>query len=285
MKQWLIYMHTSERSGKSYVGLTSKSIETRWQHHCHLARTGSEYHFHRAIRLYGENNWIHEVIACNIDTIEEAQQLEKFFIKQHNTFENGYNMTYGGETSANKGKALKRTEVYEWVHADYGRRSCTIVDLKTEFPYLVHSALAAVVNANSNNSIYLGWQLFVEGEIIKVGYVENKCTLYSRYGERVDMTATEFSNYTSIPRPQVLKLFRGYSKVCNGWALSVSNLQPIGAKQVYALKNGQLLCVYDSLALCSLHLGVSNKKISSNIIKYGKFIHNNVTYSYDNTEE
>ena len=280
MTQWIIYRHTSVRSGKSYIGLTSKSMEVRWQHHCHLARTGSTYHFHRAINLYGEENWTHEVIACNIDTLEEAKQLEKFFIKQYDTFENGYNMTYGGEASANKGKALKRTEVYEWVHSIHGRRSCTIVELKTEFPYLVYSGLSSVADPNSNNTIYLGWQLFKEGEEIRTGYTEPVTVVYNRNGEHVEMTATEFCAYTLIPRPQVLKLFRGYSRTCNGWALSIENLQGPGTKQVYATREGELICTYRSLAICALHIGVSNKKISNNMVKYGKFVHNNITYSY-----
>lgn len=284
MKQWLIYKHTSERSGKSYIGLTSKSLETRWQHHCHLARTGSDYHFHRAIRMYGEDNWLHEIVANNIDTLEEAQALEKFFIKQYDTFENGYNMTHGGETSSNKGKALKRKEIYEWVHAEHGRRSCTIVELKTEFPYLVHSALSAVVDPNSNNTLYLGWQIFVEGNDIKIGYTENKKTLYSKSGEAVEMTASEFSDYTGIPRPQVLKLFRGYSNCCNGWALSPQNLYPSASKKVYASKDGQVLCEYPSLAACANHLNISNKKLSKKMVKYGDFVYKGVCYSYTNPE-
>ena len=97
MKQWLIYKHTSERSGKSYIGLTSRTMEARWKEHCGNANRGSDNHFHKALRLYGYENWLHEIIADSIDTFEEACQLEKFYIKKFNTFENGYNSTVSGE--------------------------------------------------------------------------------------------------------------------------------------------------------------------------------------------
>lgn len=37
MKQWIIYKHTSMRSGKSYIGVTSRTMEARWKEHCNLA--------------------------------------------------------------------------------------------------------------------------------------------------------------------------------------------------------------------------------------------------------
>lgn len=96
MKQWLIYKHTSMKSGKSYVGMTSQTMETRWKQHISAAKHGDSKYFARAISLYGEDNWDHEVLVENIDTFEEACALEKYYIKKLDTFENGYNLTIGG---------------------------------------------------------------------------------------------------------------------------------------------------------------------------------------------
>ena len=64
MKQWLIYKHTSIKSGKSYIGLTLKTMEVRWRQHVTSAKLCKDnYHFQRAIVLYGEDNWVHEVVG------------------------------------------------------------------------------------------------------------------------------------------------------------------------------------------------------------------------------
>lgn len=95
MKTWIVYKHTSMRSGKSYIGITSKTMEQRWKEHVDASKhTG--YHFHNAIQLYGKDNWTHEILHDNIDTVEEAEALEKYCIKKYDTFENGYNRTSGG---------------------------------------------------------------------------------------------------------------------------------------------------------------------------------------------
>lgn len=108
MRQWLIYKHTSERSGKSYIGLTSKTIEERWKEHCSDSIKGSDTHFHRALRLYGTGNWTHEILASDIDTLEEACTLEKYHIKKYDTFENGYNSTLGGDSPVRNQKTEEK---------------------------------------------------------------------------------------------------------------------------------------------------------------------------------
>lgn len=70
-------------------------MEERWKEHCSDARNRPISHFHKAIALYGPDNWVHEVIVDKIDTIEEAHVLEKHYIKTLDTFENGYNNNYG----------------------------------------------------------------------------------------------------------------------------------------------------------------------------------------------
>ena len=98
MVQWLIYKHTSLKSGKSYIGMTCVGMERRWKQHCSSAGiTG--YHFHNAINLYGVEAWHHSVLAASIPTIEEAKAAEIKYIKEHDTYNNGYNSTLGGDSS------------------------------------------------------------------------------------------------------------------------------------------------------------------------------------------
>jgi group I intron endonuclease len=93
---FLIYKHTSP-SGKSYIGLTSKTINERFAGHCVQAFSqDAQNHFHQAIRKYGRDAFESEILIENIETFEEAAKLEIEFISKFNTFEAGYNMTKGG---------------------------------------------------------------------------------------------------------------------------------------------------------------------------------------------
>ena len=56
--------------------------------------------FGKAISKYGWENFSHEILEENIDNLKEAQEREKFWIKQLDTFKNGYNSTEGGDMVA-----------------------------------------------------------------------------------------------------------------------------------------------------------------------------------------
>jgi group I intron endonuclease len=75
------------------------TMHRRWVRHCYDARRGSEFHFHRAIRLYGCDAWIHEVLQESILTREDAKDAEREWIQKLRTNEStlGYNMTKGGD--------------------------------------------------------------------------------------------------------------------------------------------------------------------------------------------
>lgn len=91
---WTVYMHVNKVNGKKYVGITSRSIATRW-------RNGEGYRcqfFYKAITKYGWDEFEHKIIAVNLSE-KEAKQMEMDLILKHNTTSNkfGYNMTFGGE--------------------------------------------------------------------------------------------------------------------------------------------------------------------------------------------
>jgi len=99
MKQWIIYQHVRKDNGKSYVGLTQKSLEKRWCEHVKESQRGSTKPFHKAIRLVSDDSWEHLILAEGIETFDEAAKLEIKFIEELKTkiSENGYNCTDGGD--------------------------------------------------------------------------------------------------------------------------------------------------------------------------------------------
>lgn len=79
-----IYLVTCELTGKWYFGQTIKSIQSRFNEHFRSAQRGSDHKFHRAIRKYGEENFLVEkVLTVSAPTKEKLKAkldfLEKTF--------------------------------------------------------------------------------------------------------------------------------------------------------------------------------------------------------------
>ena len=93
----LVYKLTCTVSGKSYVGITARALDTRWLEHCGRARQGTRTfsRLYAAIRKYGAEAFTREIVAT-ADTQEQARSLECAFIQRLDTFANGYNANEGG---------------------------------------------------------------------------------------------------------------------------------------------------------------------------------------------
>lgn len=100
----LIYKATNNINGKIYIGQTTLTLEERKKTHKRDSQRISDEklkrnHFYRAIRKYGWENFSWEVLQDNIETIDELDELEQYYIKLYNTFNNpsrGYNNQSGG---------------------------------------------------------------------------------------------------------------------------------------------------------------------------------------------
>ena len=91
-------MATNKINGKRYIGMTTRTLETRKYEH----RTNAEKEkyanvvFLRAIRKYGFDAFEWEEID-NAILYDDLIEKEKYWIKYYDTFNNGYNQTMGGE--------------------------------------------------------------------------------------------------------------------------------------------------------------------------------------------
>jgi len=93
----IIYKITNKINGKIYIGQTIKSLNARISNHISDALANKyNVHFHSALRKYGADNFEWGIIA-ECDDIDELNRLEIYFIGWYDTYNNGYNMTMGGE--------------------------------------------------------------------------------------------------------------------------------------------------------------------------------------------
>lgn len=95
-KYFIIYKFTNKINGKSYIGQTNRGFKTRKQEHIALSKIDSKFKFHQAIRKYGIDNFIDEILEFDIKTKSESNCLEIKYILEFDTYVNGYNMTKGG---------------------------------------------------------------------------------------------------------------------------------------------------------------------------------------------
>lgn len=94
MAQGIIYLIVNKQNGHKYIGQTIKSMNRRWQEHISEAMRMSSSPLHRAMRKYGNHNFmIKEIDECDESLLNER---EEYWIKQYNTFVEGYNATTGG---------------------------------------------------------------------------------------------------------------------------------------------------------------------------------------------
>ena len=94
-----IYKITNNINNKIYIGKTNRDINVRFQEHIDSSNSinspSYNYYLHRAFRKYGIENF-------SIDKIEEVSEelineREKYWIKYYDSYNNGYNLTLGGE--------------------------------------------------------------------------------------------------------------------------------------------------------------------------------------------
>ena len=94
MGDYVVYIHQNKINGKRYIGITNNIIK-RWY------GNGKKYEncpvFNSAIKKYGWDNFHHVVIVSGL-SLEEANLLEQFYIKEYRTCEKrfGYNVQPGG---------------------------------------------------------------------------------------------------------------------------------------------------------------------------------------------
>lgn len=91
-----IYKITNKENGLIYIGCTINSLEKRFGEH--LSRCFSSTHkskLYNSMKKYGQENFTIELIEeCDLNIIYEV---EKKYIEQYDSYNNGLNSTFGGE--------------------------------------------------------------------------------------------------------------------------------------------------------------------------------------------
>lgn len=91
----VIYKATCLNTNQAYIGQTIRPLQKRIKEH---ERAFDGYAIHEAIRKYGKDNFVWEIIEeCPDNQLDER---EKYWIAFYDTYYKGYNETKGGDNAS-----------------------------------------------------------------------------------------------------------------------------------------------------------------------------------------
>ena len=131
-----IYKITNNLNGKVYIGKTNFTIEKRWKEHCQDCQKDclNKRPLYSAMKKYGIENFFIEEVE-QLETPQQAEEREKYWIEYYGSFKYGYNATKGGDGKSyadyeliyalwNEGKNIK--EIQEITNYDCLTISCAL---------------------------------------------------------------------------------------------------------------------------------------------------------------
>jgi group I intron endonuclease len=97
LKKYIVYGVQNTITGKWYVGITQQSFGRRKSEHLRLLRKGNHHSakLQNAFNKYGEEIWDWQIRDTRMMTPQKAGEVERQWIRLHNSFYDGYNMDEG----------------------------------------------------------------------------------------------------------------------------------------------------------------------------------------------
>lgn len=113
-----IYKFTHLQSGRAYIGQTIQDPnQRRLEHICDSRHTTKTYHFHNALRKYGVENFLFEVLD-RAYSLEQLNELEEFYVEKFNSINNGFNIRQPGSNKLHSLESKQRmSEAQKEAHA------------------------------------------------------------------------------------------------------------------------------------------------------------------------
>ena len=181
----IIYGARNTVNGKWYIGQTVNYKQRKHNHLRYARHNRDRCVFHAAIRKYGEDAFDWTVLEYNINTHDELNEREKYWIQEKNSrIPNGYNMNAGGNGTANHhqseevrkrisianmGQAVSAETRKRLSIANKGKGSKPVLmfnrngDFVAEFPSVTAAADHIGVNQGQVSNVLTGKRKFAGG--------------------------------------------------------------------------------------------------------------------------
>lgn len=231
----IIYKAQNLINGKIYIGQTTLNLDVRKRQHINSWKYGIKYPFTLAIKKYGAENFVWDIIFQDDSiTIEELNDIESYYIDRYNSSieKNGYNLRACGENkflSQETKLKISRAQCGEKNHM-YGRTgelnstSKKVKNITTGTIYGSASECARIEGLQVSHicSVCRGSRGSTGGFVFRYiddsGCIENPYKVVdvkSRPVKNID-TGEIFKSASDAERHYLGKSYGGVSRVCNG---------------------------------------------------------------------
>jgi hypothetical protein len=182
-----VYMTKNLINGKMYIGIhKGDSLDINY--------AGSGVALHRAFKVYGRDNFVNGILAY-AKSADELTKLEQLYIEYYNTYDNGYNMTLGGESFLTKDVIIRRSKTKTNSYSVYTKEGdfVLVADGMKKVAELIGSTKGAVKNSIKRGNLVNGYQVVkVEGKVEdKIGAVLSHKDKVVQYNKNRDFSHSE----------------------------------------------------------------------------------------------
>lgn len=203
-----IYLFKNKINNKCYVG-QSLDIRRRFNKHMLRMRNNWNYPLYNALNKYGLDNFdyliIEKIDIENIDIKEATKklnELEIFYIEKYDSFNNGYNLTIGGDSISgykfSEESCNKRKEITKEIQND-GRNKVFVYNIQTKEYSEFLTLKSFLTNIGSKSRHATTTSIIIQNKWIVARSkeeLENKIQIYSNQTIRNNgkfTTKTDFS--------------------------------------------------------------------------------------------
>lgn len=267
---WCIYKHTNKINGKVYIGQTKhdKNPNLRW---VNGAGYSPLFPFGRAIDKYGWHNFEHEIIEKDIETLEEANARETYWISQYHSYVgdpqcNGYNATKGGDNRENLGKTIYQLDANSFFII---RKWNSILEAAEEFS-TDHRVIQRACTGEYRHAVGYCWcfvEDYCEGWQVRVD--NDKQAVVCLETNQQYESVNEASRQTGICAGSIAGVCRGKQKTAGGytWKYVYHHIDNWEVTPTYNSNCRAVLCYEDktsfnSVADASRYYGLDSSAIT-----------------------
>lgn len=216
-----IYKITNTVNGKCYIG-QSRDIEARWQKHLSAYKSSPDWELYRAFKKYGISKFTFEIVEeCQINELNER---EIYWIAQYDSFNNGYNMTLGGEAcNGTNDKVVYQYDLSGSLIGEYKSAHEAARALNIQF-----TNICKVCRGERKTAGGFGWsyEKKEKAQPIKTKRLGDGTVLqYTKDGQFIAEypTATEADRITGISRTTIGLVCKGKGKTAGGFVWKYKN--------------------------------------------------------------
>ena len=209
-KKGIIYTVTNKETKMVYVGLTTKSLEVRKKDHNKKSKKGKSYAFQQAIATYGPEAFKWEKVDT-ATTIDELAEKEKAYILKHNSQEDGYNLSVGGDVQ----KSVYQYDVSTGILVNK-YSSLSVAGAKFNLTKQDLSKVCLSVNKVSNGFVWTYSSTFPKHINDNRRKVVQQFSLEGKFINEYK-SVSEASKDTGCNKTGIGKVSRGERKSCGGY--------------------------------------------------------------------